>query len=360
MANTTNSTYMSLPIPIVGQDAGPQYATDLNSCLTLVDAHTHAPGSGTQITPAGLNINTDLAFGSNSATGLKKATFTSQSGALTGTSFLSFVSGNLYVNDGSGNQIPITSGGGVAGSPGSIGSLAAPASATYTAGSKLFTWLADSSKSAAMDNGAITIRETNVASAKGVTLQSATSLAADYSLTLPAALPASNQYLTSSNTGALSFSSANTIAAAMTTTGATAIQNVSTSNFAVGSTISFVGNANSDSTITNATASLTTYPNKIYKIQLIPDMVVAASFLNINNSGSTVFSLLINGVISAELQVSVPGSATSVTLPCSSICFYDYSLSGASTSVTYAIGYRNNLIATTLTISNTKLIVVQQ
>lgn len=237
MSDVTTSTYMSLPVPIVGQDAGPQYATDLNNCLTLIDMHTHATGSGTQITPNGININADLPFGTNSATGLLKTSFTSQTSALTGTNFLSFISGNLYVNDGSGNQIPITSGGGVAGSPGTIGSLVAPASATYSAGSKTFTWLADSSKSAAMDNGAVIIRETNVASAKGITIASPTSLGADYQITLLTALPGSTQALnmtSSGNLGTISYDSigssmtltgANAIAATMTTTGTTSIFN---------------------------------------------------------------------------------------------------------------------------------------
>lgn len=207
---------MGMPIPSVGSTAGPTWATDINACLTIVDAHDHSPGSGTQITPDGMNINADLTFGTNAALALLKAGFTSQTAALTGTNFLSFVGGNLYVNDGSGNQIPITSGGGVAGSPGSIGSLASPASATYSAGSKLFTWQSGASKAGAMDNGAITIRETDVASAKGVTIRSATSLAADYTMTLPSALPSSTKYLTSSSLGALSFSSATEIVTAAT------------------------------------------------------------------------------------------------------------------------------------------------
>lgn len=338
MANTTNSTYMSLPIPVVGRDAGPQYATDLNSCLTLVDAHTHAPGSGTQITPAGLNINSDLTFASNSATNLKEAAFTSQSGALTGTNFLSFVSGNLYVNDGSGNQIPITSAGGVAGSPGSIGSLAAPASATYTAGSKLFTWLADSSKSAAMDNGAVTIRETNVASAKGVTLQSATSLAADYSLTLPAALPASTQYMTSSNTGALSFSTSNTIAAARTrATGTT----VAAGGVAISTSCgTFSTNALADVDVTNLTVTITTSGRPIM-LQLIPDGdTTTGSFLHTTASSNVIGSegvilILRDGSIISRADMSTGAAVATgryeMTLPPGAISLIDPQAAGTYT-----------------------------
>lgn len=254
MAGETISTNMSLPIPSVGTTAGPTWATDVNTCLNIIDAHDHSSGSGVLITPSGMNINGDLPFASNSVTGLKKAAFNSQSGALTGTNFLSFISGNLYVNDSSGNQIPITSGGGVAGSPGSIGSLASPAAATYSAGSKLFTWTADSGKAAAMDNGAITIRETNVASAKGITISSPTSLAADYNLTLFTALPGSTSYVNCDASGNLGTVSANTIAAGMTSTGADAIA-ASMSSTGTGSIVATATAANANTLVDKVTRS---------------------------------------------------------------------------------------------------------
>lgn len=262
MPTTTTSTNMAMPVPVVGTDPGPQYATDLNTCLSIIDAHDHTAGNGVAITPSGLNINADLTFQTTSSiTNIKKVGFTSQGSALTGTSFLSFVGGNLYVNDSSGNQIPITSAGGVAGSPGSIGSLTSPASATYTAGSKLFTWSADSGKAAAMDNGAVTIRETNIASAKGVTIASAGSLAADYQLTLPAALPGSTQYMTSTSAGVLAFSSADAIGSAMTATGSNAV--AATRTRTTGTTVGIGGVALSASSgvFTTSSSTLTDVTN---------------------------------------------------------------------------------------------------
>lgn len=265
---------MNLPIPSVSVTDGPQYATDNNSCFTLIDAHDHTSGNGVPITPSGISINADLPYNGYSLTLVKKVGLSSQSAAITGTNFLSNVGGNLYFNDGSGNQIPITSAGGVAGSPGSIGSLAAPASATYSAGSKLFTWLADSAKSAAMDNGAVTIRETNVASAKGVTIASASGLAADYQLTLPAAVPASTQYVTSTSSGVLSFSTADNIASAMTSTGANAIRTTTTRS--TGTTVGTGGVAISassggysttssvDTAVTNLSVTITTSGRPVF------------------------------------------------------------------------------------------------
>lgn len=262
MSNTTISPNMNMPIPVVGVDPGPDYATDQNSCFTIIDQHDHSAGNGVPITPDGMDISSDLTFANHSATNLYSLVLTSQSGALTGTNFLSSVSGNLYFNDGSGNQVQITSAGGVAGSPGSIGSLTSPASATYSAGSKLFTWASGVNKSAAMDNGAITIRETDVASAKGTTIASAASLAADYTLTLPGALPGSTQYFASSSGGTVSFVTSNSIAAARTrATGTT----VGAGGVAIsGSSGNFTTTSSSAVDITNLSITITTSGRPVF------------------------------------------------------------------------------------------------
>ena len=62
---------MSLPVPAVGNESGPQYAFDLNGCFAIIDGHNHSPGSGVQINPSGILINADLPFGNNNATSLR-------------------------------------------------------------------------------------------------------------------------------------------------------------------------------------------------------------------------------------------------------------------------------------------------
>ncbi len=228
MADETISPNMKLPIPNVAITSGYQSAVDFVQCFNQVDSHSHIPGQGVLITPDAIDITRDLEFNEYSATTLKKVSFVSQASALSGTGFLSNVGGNLYYNDGSGNQVQITSGGGVVGSPGGFTGLASPAAATYVSGSKLFLWTAASGKAAAMDNGSVTIRETNVSAAPGITLSSPSALASDYQLTLPAALPASNQYLLSSSLGNLSFSTADGIAAAFTNVGTGSIVSTAT------------------------------------------------------------------------------------------------------------------------------------
>ncbi|MES1988078.1 MAG: hypothetical protein V4440_08625 [Pseudomonadota bacterium] len=207
MANTIASANMSLPIPVVGVDPGPTYATDLNNCLTLIDAHTHAAGSGVPITPDGINISSDLTMGNNNLTSARSLAMTAHSAVLStpgDLGCLSVVGVDLYYNDLSGNKIQITTGGGVAGSPGSISNLTSPASAAYVSGSSTFIWQSASNKPALMDNGSVIIRNF-LTNSKGLTLAAPAAMGSDYSLILPA-LPASTKIMNCDASGNISAS----------------------------------------------------------------------------------------------------------------------------------------------------------
>lgn len=193
---------MNLPIPTAGVTAGPEYATDINNSLTLVDSHDHTPGKGVQITPAGLNINTTLPMANNFLTGVAGITLTAQSSTpAVGTVY---ESGNdLYYVDGIGNNVRITASGAVAGTPGSISGLVSPASASYVSGSSTFVWRSNTTTAANMDMGSIIIREVSPA-ANGITISSPTALGANYALTLMTGLPAARKIMAVDNTGAIS------------------------------------------------------------------------------------------------------------------------------------------------------------
>lgn len=183
---TTLTPNMNLVIPGVGTENGPQYASDINSSLTIIDGHDHSPGYGTPVTPAGLNINSDLTFIGNNATNLRSIRFSSQGSALSGAQDLdcAFVVGNdLYYRDGNGVSVRITQNGAVAGTPGSIANLVSPASASYSSASKTFIWQSDTNKPANLDAASIVLRNL-VTSSFGLTL-SPPSLSNDYSITLP-------------------------------------------------------------------------------------------------------------------------------------------------------------------------------
>lgn len=187
---------MGLTLPTVGVTAGPQYATDINNALTIIDSHDHTPGSGSAIPSTGLNINADLSFQGNNATVLRSTRFSAQPSvinAATDLNCLSVSGVDLYYNDGNGNQIRITQSGGVAGSPGSIASLASPASATYVSASDKFVWQSDANTSADMDFGSAIMRN-NTPSSFALTLEPPL-LGSNYTITLPA-LPASQKIMT--------------------------------------------------------------------------------------------------------------------------------------------------------------------
>lgn len=191
------SPNMNLPIPVVGQENGPQWASDLNNSLTILDGHTHAPGSGTPINPAGIAITSDLTFSDNNATNLRSSMYFPQGAPLSLPADIGcvYVSGvDLFYNDVNGVQIRLTQSGNIVGTAGSISGLVSPASATYSAGSSTFIWQSNVLTPANMDAASYIFRNLS-ASSFGVTVQAPAALAVDYSLVLPS-LPPSLRIMT--------------------------------------------------------------------------------------------------------------------------------------------------------------------
>lgn len=204
MANFNLSVDMNLPIPIVGVDPGPDWALNVNSCLTILDAHDHTSGNGVQIKPSGLNINSDLTIQSNNLIQVKTVNFTAQTAALSGPSDVGcvYVSGvDLYYNDELGNQVQITKNGGLNGTPGSISGLSSPASASYDSIGSTFIWQSAVNTPANLDAASIVLRNF-VANSKGLTLSPPNSMGSDYSIVLPQ-LPASQSLVTIDAAGSM-------------------------------------------------------------------------------------------------------------------------------------------------------------
>ena len=203
MPNTNPSINMSLPIPAVGLETGPQWASDLNSCLLNIDSHDHSAGHGVQITPAGININSLLSMNSNDLTQARSIRLLQNSGVITLPADVSCIysapnggSGiyDLFFNDGSGAQIALTKNGGVAGTPGSIANLTSPASASYVAANSTFVWQSAAATPGNLDAGFIILRN-NSANSKGLKISPPLAMGVDYSITLPN-LPASTLAVT--------------------------------------------------------------------------------------------------------------------------------------------------------------------
>lgn len=188
---------MSLPVPSVSLDPGPDYASNVNGSLTLIDGHDHSAGKGVPITPSGLNINSDLTLNGNNLIGARSLRLLPQSATLslaTDLGCLYEVGVDLYYNDGSGNQIRITQSGSIAGTSGSIANLVSPASASYISGNSTFVFQSAANTPANLDGASILLRNL-VANSKSLTLSPPSAMASNYTITLPS-LPGSTSFMT--------------------------------------------------------------------------------------------------------------------------------------------------------------------
>lgn len=230
---------MGLIVPGVGTEPGPTWASDLNSDLGILDQHNHAAGQGVQITPAGININSDLSMNGNNLTTIKTVNFSAQGASLPGSApnlGCIYVAGNeLYYNDEAGNVVPITNNGNVNAGAGSITGLpSGTASASYSAGSQTFVWQSATSTPANMDFASATFRNL-IASSKGLTVNPPNAMASDYSLTLPPSNATGTtvylQYDSSNNIVSGVKANAKFFASAQVTTDSTAIPGGTFINF---------------------------------------------------------------------------------------------------------------------------------
>ena len=222
---------MGLTVPSTGVTAGPLYANEINNDLAILDAHNHTLGSGVQITPAALNINTALSMQDNSLTFIESLQFQAQTSV--GSLATLYVIGlDLYYNDGNGNVVRITNNGSIVGPFGTITGLpSGTASASYISGTFVFQ---AANNTAANIDGASYILRNSTANSFGLTLSAPNSLAGDYSLVLPS-IPSQTNVMTldtSGNMSSITYDAvgqdmsavgANAIAASMNTTGTNSI-----------------------------------------------------------------------------------------------------------------------------------------
>lgn len=207
---------MNLPIPVVGVDPGPDYAANVNSSLTILDQHNHSLGSGVQITPSGLNINSALSLNGNTLTQTAAVTLIPQVAApVNGSVYESGV--DLFYIDGNGNVIQITSGGTVNAT--SSGITSGTASASFVAGVLVVN--AAVNTPANIQAGSILLGN-NVVNSKFLTLSPPNAMGANYQLVLPA-LPAQTNVMTLDTSGNMSSITYDAVGQNMTGVGSTSI-----------------------------------------------------------------------------------------------------------------------------------------
>lgn len=198
--NFTISPNMGLVVPTIGKDPGPDWATNINADISVLDGHDHSPGSGVQITPNGININVALPFNDNNATTLRSVRFQVQSAALSGATDLGciYVTGvDLYYNDENGNQIQITKGAAVNSTSSGISS--GTASASFVAGVLVVNAAATTPANIQV---ASVLLGNNIPGSNFLTLSPPNVMASNYTITLPL-LPASNLPMSIDNFGTI-------------------------------------------------------------------------------------------------------------------------------------------------------------
>lgn len=180
MYTTPNMNLIGITI---GVDSGLQIETNTNTNTNTLDSHNHSPGSGVQITPAGLAIISDLTMGNNNLISVRSVRFVAQGSPLSNPADLGclYESGtDLYYNDGSGNQVQITSGGAVNATSSGISSGTATASFV----SSVLVVNAAPNTPANIQAGSVLIGN-NIANSKFITLSPPSALAANYVFTFP-------------------------------------------------------------------------------------------------------------------------------------------------------------------------------
>ncbi len=214
MTSVIVSPNMNLPVPVVGVEVGPDWASDINACMAAIDSHDHGTGQGVPVTPAGLNINADLTMGSNNLIATRTVRFTAQNAALALAADLICiyaVGADLYYNDGAGNQVRITQSGSVTGASGTITGLpSGTASASFAGGT--FTWRSATNTPATMSTGPLVIGA-QVVSPHTVTIGASAVQASDIALTLPLTLPAATSVMTMDSTGQIALTTGPTLTA---------------------------------------------------------------------------------------------------------------------------------------------------
>lgn len=212
---------MSMVLPTEGASDN-VWDTLLNAALTLNDAHDHTTGKGVKVPTAGLNINADLSFaGAYALTNLLAADFTPTTtasvAALAGAFFVNSAdSNNLYWRTPSGTNVKVIDGttlnvsgfaGGIGGDYSSAGALV-----DYVAASDIYRFRGPDPGSGrpweALATGHHDFYEQATTVANRVRLQSPAALAASYTVTFPAAVPAALAMTRMSSAGALTASNA--------------------------------------------------------------------------------------------------------------------------------------------------------
>lgn len=206
-ASSITTPNMGLVLPVPGTTSGPVWAQMLNTALTKIDQHAHAPGAGVLVSTIGLNIDADLPMHGYNLLLPRSLMFTNNVAALA-TSLdknnVYVVNGDLFYNNASGTPVQITSGNSVnvAGVGGITGLGGTSAAVTYSDIQKTFSFTQSSGKTASIAAGQYSLYE-NTVGANPINIKSPVGLAGAYDFTLPSVLPLETSFVTITSGGQL-------------------------------------------------------------------------------------------------------------------------------------------------------------
>lgn len=205
MSTTTITPYMSLVLPIPGLELGPQYGIDNNTAFSTIDSHDHTSGKGLQITSGAMLINADLPIHNFNLTQIRSSRYQDQMSPLSLPTDLDCVyvsNGELFFNDGAGNNVQITLAGAVdvSGSGNITGMGATTASAVYTSINHTFSFYSNINTPALLNIGPVSIGR-NVVSPNQVTLTTSNTIPAPYTQKFADSLPVQQSMVTIDATG---------------------------------------------------------------------------------------------------------------------------------------------------------------
>ncbi len=358
---------MNLIIPGVGTESGPQYATEINNSLSIIDGHTHTAGSGVQITPSAININSNLTMNSNALTSSSYLNLSAQSVAPS--SFLSlYASGReLYFEDGVGNQVQITNAGTV--NVVSSGISSGTATASFVSG----VLVVDSNTNTPANIKAGSILMGNiVANSPYLTLQPPT-LSSNYTLTLPT-IPAQTNVMTLDSSGNMGSTTYDAVGQNMTSVGANAIESSRTmangpspgvNGFAIAGPFTITASSSTPVQVPELTVTLVTSGRPVFVGLIGQNTSTAYVEINTSNALTTVYPYIefvrdittgfYQNVISLAFAPSFAASPGYARLPASAFSVFD--IVNAGTHVyTVTIAASNAPPSSTLSLVNCYLV----
>jgi hypothetical protein len=336
MSSPVFTPVMGIQLPIPGETGalgvepqGQSWMELQNTGFLAFDAHDHTGnGKGLPIPTNAIGIDIDLPFNNHGAVDLQRVAFRAQPGTLASSLLLSVyavANGDLYYNNATGQPVQITSGNSVAGASGVITGMVPGTSVRYDLPTTSFIFEKASGVAAGINGGPIQVTDASTISGKKVSISAPAALAANYAITLPAALPASAKFLTISAAGQISadaYIDGTTLKLAGSSIGVD-IDNVSIQYLSGKVKVRPVNpqiSANTPGTpytsttptaITNATVTITNVAGRPNMIMLSPQPTSLAGISLNNTTADRLFAtidLLRNGTVISQFSYCCPAS----------------------------------------------------